>query len=241
MRGADARGATCVSMVQVPVEAFSSAKVHDNADPSLSLDRYMRMPLEEFAQLQLPLGAKMTLAGNDHLELVVPDMRIFDLKISPHVLLRAERIEGDHPALVMHVEKFELQGSQAIIRALNEAVTVVGSTKFSWQSAGKDSHVYCSTNLELGGEPPGPFKLVPKGLLESTIATGMGSTVGLIQKPFMNRIADDFKRWASDPSFRGARAATGAGVRSQMALVGVGKSRGRDVRLGARSRKHEEA
>ena len=75
-------------------------KVNESDDISTSLANYMRLPVEQYVDVPLPLGATMTkvLSSIDDgmFELTIPGLKFFTLEVKPVVRVKVSVLETEH-------------------------------------------------------------------------------------------------------------------------------------------------
>ena len=93
--GATNLRATCEAIVKVN-EA-------DDVTPELSLASYMRLPVEQYVDVPLPLGAKMTKYFDETIredegffELTIPGLKFFTLEVKPVVRVKVSVLTTDN-------------------------------------------------------------------------------------------------------------------------------------------------
>jgi len=55
-------------------------------------------------------------------------------------------------------------------------------------------------------DPPAPFSLLPRPVLEQTGNAVMQASLHALQGAFIQSLAKDYARWARDPAYRASRA-----------------------------------
>jgi hypothetical protein len=63
-----------------------------------------------------------------------------------------------------------------------------------------------SSDIKVLLDPPAPFSLLPRPVLEQTGNAVMQASLNALQGAFIESLAKDYARWARDPSYRAARA-----------------------------------
>eukprot|EP00554_Chaetoceros_debilis_P007344 CAMPEP_0194075932 /NCGR_PEP_ID=MMETSP0149-20130528/2822_1 /TAXON_ID=122233 /ORGANISM="Chaetoceros debilis, Strain MM31A-1" /LENGTH=379 /DNA_ID=CAMNT_0038756535 /DNA_START=141 /DNA_END=1280 /DNA_ORIENTATION=- len=69
----------------------------------------------------------------------------------------------------------------------------------------KASTITASSEISIDLNPPGPFSLVPRSILESVGNRAISLTLGALLNPFMESLGKDFEKWASDEHYRTER------------------------------------
>eukprot|EP01031_Cornospumella_fuschlensis_P039080 gene39080-47545_t len=72
-----------LSEVEVDVRSKFEAKCSLEADAGVSLSDYMRLPVEQYVCIQMPLNASLERLGGSLFNLTVPPVRFFHLDVSP--------------------------------------------------------------------------------------------------------------------------------------------------------------
>lgn len=184
--------------------SFKSRCLAKHAIPnpsSASLSHYMRLPVEQYVCIKLPLDANLQRLDNDLFELVVPPVRFFHLQVSPSVYCN---VTQNNTAVIIESTQCILNGSP-YVKGLNGCFKFFIRTVFSWEDA-SEAHIHSCTSLHVEVDPPFPFNTMPNRLLESTGALAMRTAIRTIEREFVKSLTSDFLRWASDEAYRAERA-----------------------------------
>lgn len=191
------------------------------------LDDYMTLPVDQYADLPLPLGTYMeklpapegTPATDRLFQVVIPSLKFLTLEVRVYMQLRVELLPATHPrGRCVHVTATgaRVEGDVADSLRINDNFVVEASTRIRWSnsSEGRGGQAQISTDSAtvVGVEPPGPFALLPLTTLEQAGGFVISGTVRVMQDVFVRSLADDYRRWATDAVYRGSRAAAVAAL-----------------------------
>ena len=187
--------------------AVASPPISPLQDASCKLEDYMRLPVEQYCNIPLPMDAKLVRTSTaDEFALDVPPIRFavpgFPLTVSPCVLAT---VMSEPDRVVIASDSCTLTGSPIIesIR-LNERFDFRLRTTLTWDSAVK---IHSSTQIEVDVETPQLFALVPRPLLVAIASTAMRIVLDALLEVFLRNLAADYERWATDADYRASRAA----------------------------------
>jgi len=151
-------------------------------------------------------------------ELIVPVINFFKLSLQPFVY--ATVTPRDNRVEILST-KCILRGSSFIEKVnLNDRFDFCVKTTLTWEdpltqtnSANDiedDSSMGCSitaeTYINVDVDVPRPFSSLPKMVLEKTGNAAMGISLKLIQGTFVDNLAKDYAKWATDLEYRKYRA-----------------------------------
>jgi len=208
------------STCSVPVSNRLAAQ-----DDSLRLTNYMRLPVEQYALVPMPLKSTLTrLPGGSvsDFELVVPVVKFLWLKVQPvvhaFVVLEEDKV-------VITGDRCTLKGSPFIAKVkLNERFSFNVWSELTWDDTleegiskprcdddGNDdsngeSTIYARSRIKGDVDVPRPFSAIPKRVIEATGDKAMQLSLKILLRSFMKGLASDYIRWASDPDYRRRRA-----------------------------------
>ncbi|KAL7553710.1 hypothetical protein ACHAWF_017031 [Thalassiosira exigua] len=222
---------------------------------NVTLSNYMRLPVEQYVLIPMPLGSSLTRIANGRIddtppehtefELVVPTIKFFWLTLQPVVYATVQPQEN---RVVIRSESCVLRGSPFIEKVqLNDRFDFCVNTTLTWEDASQSSAcvnndpgvetgvlgeayvvdpVSCSitaeTQIDVNVDVPRPFSSLPKAALERTGNAAMRLSLRCIQRNFVDNLARDYHKWASDAEYRSYRASlseTGVGVVEEEALL----------------------
>lgn len=193
----------------------------------VGLTAYMRLPASQYVAIPLPLSASLDIlpGTTDRFRLCVPPL-CFNLpglpvvEATPTVLARVSTSED---RVVISSNECSIAGSPLIEKLrLNERYNFSVETCFTWrqnddgeapstataasQADGGDA-IFSSTTIEVDVDPPGPFALMPRFVLEAVGNSVMALALTRLQTPFVANLAADYARWSSDEAYREERSA----------------------------------
>lgn len=207
------RGGSQLSMAFntfVRVESNYEAKCATKTDPGVSLTDYMRLPVEQYVCLQMPLNATLERMANNQFNLTVPPVRFFHLDVSPVLICDVTQT----------ADSVQIASKQCILRGSNYVVGLNGCyninvvTKFQWTDTAEKRSIQSSSKIYVEVDPPKPFKYFGKTILESTGSLAMSIALRQIENAFVQSLAKDYERWANDAQYRQARANSGSSAGS---------------------------
>ncbi|KAL3139843.1 hypothetical protein ABBQ38_004141 [Trebouxia sp. C0009 RCD-2024] len=199
--------------------AKSEVSVQDFGS-DLSLDAYMQLPVEQYYELDPTMI--WPLEGN-RFALKVPRVNLFNVWVEPLVEVTVH-LSDQRDAVVIQATNCQISGSDLIENLhLDQRFCLSFKVTLTWDSAQESAqngskrsntpqqigmgHIQGDLKLDVWSEVIQPFNLMPRFALEGTSNAVMNALVtGLLPK-FMDRLGDDYKRWATDPNYRQARKA----------------------------------
>ncbi|KAL9179472.1 hypothetical protein ACHAXT_008762 [Thalassiosira profunda] len=179
---------------------------------NVTLSNYMRLPCEQYVLIPMPLGSNLSVRSDDG--------EAGGVRLGP----AAERSGGDTS------NKCILRGSKFIETSqLNDRFDFSVTTTLTWedalQSISGDGDIEglqleectgCSitadTSIDVDVDVPPPFSRIPKRILERTGNAAMRLSLRYIQANFVNNLAADYAKWATDSAYRKYRASLSEGV-----------------------------
>ena len=184
-----------------------------DAAAGCDLNRFMRLPVEQYCGIELPMNAKLSLAsevwpartGVDEFALQVPPLKFsipgVPLVVEPLVYAQVRT----HPSCVQIAsDECTLRGSPFVESlCLNDRFTFRVLTILTWSS--EKSSMSADTQIEADVETPPAFALVPRALLERIAAGAMSLVLQQLQRTFLRNLAADYVRWSTDRRYREAR------------------------------------
>lgn len=184
----------------------------------LSLEAYMQLPVEQYYELD---PAMIRPLGGKRFALQVPRVNLFNVWVEPLVEV-AVSLSSQKDAVVIEAKNCRLSGSELIQNlhldqrfCLSFVTTLTWSPAVSTPQHGASSsnspqqygegHIQGDARLDVWSEVVQPFHLMPRFMLEGTSNAVMGALVGGLLPRFMDRLGNDYKKWATDPAYREAR------------------------------------
>jgi Protein of unknown function (DUF1997) len=178
-------------------------------DPSLSLTNYMKLPVEQYAVIKLPLGATLSKTkDSDEFKLEVPNVKFFHLECKPTVYCVVSKSTANN--MVTITSQKCILGGSPIVDSLNSHYKFNVITQFTWADMKFDKSIISNSKILVYVDPPLIFKAFPKSLLESTGNFVMQVALNGVERMFIKALSEDYEKWATNKSYRDMRAALSA-------------------------------
>ncbi|KAI3430696.1 hypothetical protein D9Q98_005285 [Chlorella vulgaris] len=203
-----------------------SVKVLDRGG-EVSLEKYMLLPTDQYNELD-PQMIK-SLGGSTFL-LKVPRLTLFNVWVEPAVTMSV-RVADDQRSVVFESGDCRLNGSDLLNQlGLDKRFVLSFHTVLTWQpgaaatspaaasnngSTANQGTIFAKAEVSVLTEVIGPFKAIPRGMLVGTGNAVMAPLMNTLLPIFMNKLADDYGRWSTDPTYRARRAAASATSQQQ--------------------------
>jgi len=180
----------------VRVSSRLTRRIPTSAPREPSLTEYMRLPTAQYALLDLPMGANLerappppgAAADVEHFLLVVPPVRFFFLTVEPNVKCTVETTDD---SVVVAGRECVLEGSDGIIRSINRAFVFEVIAKMTWVDSADHRRIDCAVDLRVDVAPPGPFRAMPRRVLETTGNAVMRVATDQILNGFLQTLVRD--------------------------------------------------
>jgi len=185
----------------VEVESRSEILCSLQADDLASLDNYMRLPVDHYGLIQMPFDSCLLKLETSLFELQVPPLQIFGMEFIPVIFCN---VNPTADAVVIESNECLLSGP-SFVEGLNESFKFHVKTKISWIDTPLRKQILSASELKVLVDPPGPFKRIPKNVLEKVGNTIMKVALKRIEKAFITSLAADYNRWAIDSAYRQSR------------------------------------
>ena len=215
--------ASAVRLTQIRVSESIVQPVARLDDSDVGLNDYMRLPACQYVAIRMPMSASLeALPGStDRFRLSVPPVR-FNVPGLPLVEARPTvfaRVRTEPERVVIFSDECHLSGSPLVEKLrINERFNFSVATCFTWDSGSQRTSlvsvdatgrpsIFSSTTIEVDVDPPGPFALVPRWILEKVGNSVMALALSRLQTPFVANLAVDYERWATDEAYRIGRSA----------------------------------
>ena len=158
------------------------------------------------AALPAAFPANPEACGSKPLSAAVPGLPV--VEASPEVLAR---VSTEPDRVVIRSEACTIAGSPLVDSLrLNERYDFFVETTFTWQpedrTATGEEAIYSRTEIRVDVRPPGPFKVVPRWILEAVGNRVMSLALSGLQTTFVANLGDDYVRWATSEAYRSERA-----------------------------------
>jgi len=194
-----------MSMTKDTVIDVSSSFEHECSlvrDHEVSLDDYMQLPVEQYVCIKMPLDATLERMHTTIFNLTVPPVKFFNLEVSPMLVCE---VTQDKNSVVIRSNSCTLRGSP-YVEGLNGCYDMNIETRFRWMDAPEKKSIQSSSRILVEVDPPPPFKYFPKKVLTSTGHLAMSIALKQIENAFVQSLAKDYERWATDEEYRARRA-----------------------------------
>jgi hypothetical protein len=192
------------SQANILCKSSHRQKVSNNADPGVSLTKYMRLPVDQYVCVKIPLSAKLERKADNTFELTVPDLTFFNLKVSPLVIAEVSQTET---SVIIESSQVFLRGSP-YVESLNGCYEIRVRTEFGWEDGAScgPNVIISKSKIKVAVNPPSPFKYLPHSALEATGMAVMQFALKQIESAFLRALAKDYENWALDGNYRISRA-----------------------------------
>ena len=161
----------------------------------------MQLPSSQYVCIPLPARATLTRQVSDEFLLKMPQIQFFDLVVLPQVYCN---VITEDDQVTISSTKCTLGGSYAAEK-LNDCFKFSVVTKFRWIDNSNDRRILSTSDILVYVDPPLPFSLLPQRVLETTGNYVMKQALDFIEQSFITSLANDYKRWATDPLYRKQR------------------------------------
>jgi hypothetical protein len=219
-------------------KASTTAPVIDRGG-SISLDAYMRLPVAQYSELDPALISSL---GGNRFGLTVPRMSVFNVWVQPSVEITVAFVEaGESSRVLLTAEHCRLEGSNWLRQLhLDQRFRLHWVTELTWKTArfvdndvrdrgskreqqsdevlalqGGDTNasVTATLDLEVWTEVLPPFNVLPRQILLKAAEAALGACTRSLLPMFVNRLAEDYRRWADDAEYRRRRASVETSMR----------------------------
>ena len=150
----------------------------------------------------MPLNASLERMENNQFNLTVPPVKFFNLEVSPMVY--CDVLQTDD-SVVITSEKVVLSGSPYVV-GLNGCFKINILSTFNWKDTAEKRSILTDSRIYVRVDPPPPFKFFPRRVLETTGSLAMSIALNQIGNSFVESLAKDYDRWATDGDYRTTRA-----------------------------------
>lgn len=177
-----------------------------------SLENFMRLPPSHYSALDPDLIESL---GGEKFRLRVPRLKLFSLWIEPTVDIVVSSADTQNPRVLLTSESCHIIGSDLIQRMqLDKRFILNFSTELTWKTA-PNGQITGNLELEVATEVIPPFQVLPRSVLEGTCNAVLRRLMKTLLPKFMQLLADDYTKWATDPSYR---LGAGAGAEEEEAV-----------------------
>mmetsp|Transcript_15194 Transcript_15194/g.18253 ORF Transcript_15194/g.18253 Transcript_15194/m.18253 type:complete len:358 (-) Transcript_15194:194-1267(-) len=197
--------------IKLSIAHSKSKKVRDYGGDG-SLEKYMRLPVEQYSMLNESLITRNE-NNPDNFLLKVPRLTFFSVWIQPEVEVT---VKTSHDRVVLKASNCHIEGSKAIMRmGLHRRFEFEADSMMRWISDGEEAQVIMDGSLSVWSEKLPPFNIMPTVVLQKGSNAVLGAAVKTIQRIFMNNLMGDYEKWATDPTYRAERAASKSAADAQ--------------------------
>ena len=92
------------------------------------------------------------------------------------------------------------------MRTLNGCYNIQIKSVFGFRDTEDERVITSESVIDVQVDPPKPFSYLPRRVLQSTGNLAMNIALRQIENAFINSLAKDYSRWATDEAYRDARA-----------------------------------
>ena len=185
----------------IQVSTHHTRRCIDQVDRNVSLSDYMRLPVEQYVCIEMPLHAHLERIESNRFQLTVPPVTFFHLQVCPTVYCS---VAQNNTAVIIQSDKCNLAGSP-YVRSLNGCFRFTIRTVFTWVDRPTYRQISSTSDLFVEVDPPPPFSSVPVPILERTGQLAMTAAISFIEGEFIKSLAKDYARWATDEKYRLSR------------------------------------
>merc|ERR1719171_825470 len=201
----DARFDSKFKDVYVHAESSYQQTVSTTADKGVSLTNYMRLPVEQYMCIDIPLGGKPKLQRVGEVDggfrLTVPPLKIFDLEVFPIVEATVSQTDS---SVVIESYKVTLGGSQ-FVQSLNGIFEMKVKAELTYKDTPYDKVIFGNSDIKMWVNSPPPFNLMPKEIQETTGNVAMQLSLDQLQMAFLKSLGQDYERWVTSDAYRQQR------------------------------------
>jgi len=160
----------------------------------VSIDRYMRLPVEQYSMLNESLITRNP-NDPDKFILQVPPLSILSVWIQPSVEVSVETLED---RVELKAANCHIDGSNTIIKmGLDKRFEFEAISTMQWKSDGNLAEVTMSGSLNVWCEKLPPFNLMPTAILQSASNAVLRAAIITIQRIFMKNLIKDYEIWVN--------------------------------------------
>ena len=188
----------------IHVKSNTIQKIKNKADKDITLTQYMRLPVDQYICVDIPLAAKLEKLkeGSNDFLLTVPPLNFFNLIVNPSVYAEVSQTDN---SVIIESNKITLDGSQ-IVKELNGCYDVKVRTEFNWIDNDNQKCIISKSDIKVWVNPPAPFKYFPRSVLETTGNTVMNFALYTVETSFLRALGTDYEIWVIDEGYRLERA-----------------------------------
>jgi hypothetical protein len=151
------------------------------ADEGVSLTDYMKLPVDQYVCIKMPLDATLERVEGSQFNMTVPPVTFFTLAVSPTIICDVTQSEE---FVKIESEDCTLQGSPYVV-GLNGCYKLKISSTFSWSDSPDKKTISSYSTVGLEVVPPAPFKYFGKNVLETTGKLALSISLSQIGNAFV--------------------------------------------------------
>jgi len=197
--------------VKVDVSDSVMVPVSEFCDPGAELEKYMKLPVSQYTLIELPLGGRLSRLNEHMFELKVPRVEIFSLWVEPQLVCQVSQETQPYQCVQVVSNDCRVDGTGSIPQ-LTECFHFYVKSYITWRNAEPDAYgvpqqpaLICNSQIRVRLDPPLPFSVFPKELLEATGNAVMGASLKSLQGSFIKNLAKDYAKWATSADYRTTR------------------------------------
>jgi len=177
-------------------------------DGGVSLTDYMRLPVDQYVCIRMPLDATLERVSGTRFNMTVPPVRFFNLDVSPTIM--CDVTQSDDSVRIVSDECI-LRGSPYVV-GLNGCFRMRIVSEFRWTDRDDRRAISSASDIYVEVDPPPPFKFFGKTILEKTGKLALSIALSQIENAFVQSLARDYERWATDQMYRITRASNSCDI-----------------------------
>lgn len=185
----------------VNVNSQFEAKTATENDPGVSLTDYMRLPVDQYVCIRMPLDSQLDRLDGNNFLLTVPPVTFFNLEVSPNVYCI---VTQDDKSVIIESDNVVLKGSP-YVEKLNGCYQIKIKTVFNWKDTDNEKAILSKSTIQAKVDPPKPFKYFGKRVLETTGTLAMSIALRQIENAFVSNLCKDYEKWALSADYRELR------------------------------------
>lgn len=151
------------------------------ADEGVSLSDYMKLPVDQYVCIKMPLDATLERVEGSQFNMTVPPVTFFTLAVSPTIICDVTQSEE---FVKIESEDCTLRGSPYVV-GLNGCYKLKISSTFSWSDTPDKKTISSYSVVGLEVDPPAPFKYFGKNVLETTGKLALSISLSQIGNAFV--------------------------------------------------------
>lgn len=187
----------------------------------VSLDQYMRLPVEQYYVLDSEL---IKFVGGNRFELHVPKINLMNVWLDAVAVIVVQ--QGSNPPSVnLKTESCRIQGSDVVDSLqLDKRFSLQFEATLTWRNGGRpaltrlnssNQHngalargplagggIFGDTRVDVWCEVVPPFSFMPREILEGSCNLGLQALTQALLPLFLSKLRDDYRMWGRDEAYR---------------------------------------